>query len=114
MRISIFGSAIGLVTIEAVTSAEERFARAPPYCGLRILWVIAGTLSSHERQALLGRYTSGVEQALAKAGLTSCPSLLTLEALKLYFICAREFADQTYVWSIPGHSVHLANDLGRK
>ncbi len=70
------------------------------------------TLLHEERQALLSRYGSGVERALAKAQFMSAPDMPSLQALTLYLTCARQSADKAYIWSMTGLLIRLATKLG--
>lgn len=70
------------------------------------------TLPKEERDHLLARYRFGLEQALAKANFLGAPDMLTLQALTLYLVCAKQTEDKTYIWTMTGLAIRLATKLG--
>lgn len=60
----------------------------------------------------LSRYRTGLHKALIRANFLSKPDFVSLQALTLYLICARQGVDRTYIWSMVGVAIRLATRLG--
>lgn len=69
-------------------------------------------LMQEERESLMDRYRFALEQSLARANFMSHPNLVSLQALTLFLICARQACDKTYVWTMTGLAIRLATKLG--
>ncbi|KAF2748379.1 hypothetical protein M011DRAFT_466783 [Sporormia fimetaria CBS 119925] len=65
-----------------------------------------------EREDLLARYRSGVEQALARANFLHADETIILQALVVFLIVLRRNEDPRILWTLTGLAIRIAQALG--
>lgn len=73
--------------------------------------VSAETLPFEERRQRFSRYDQGIRRTLVQADFIRSPTVMTLQALTMYLVCAQYHGQKSYVWSMMGLLLRLAMKL---
>lgn len=74
--------------------------------------VRCGSLFGCSKEALVGRFRHGAQQALAQAGFLNSSSLVVLQAFVIFATCLRSQDDAGFVSALSSLAIHIAQSLG--